>query len=143
MECLRLHPIAPAMTRTVTQDFEFAGVTVPQGRRVIIGTTVPHGLDGCFTDADRFDPERFAPGRMEHRRPGAFAPYGLGTHICAGSGMAEGLIMLNLAAILRTLDLRGDPAYVLREVARPTATPDDRLTLRVNAVRHPAVSLLA
>ncbi|MHA0041397.1 cytochrome P450 [Deinococcus sp. PEB2-63] len=143
MECLRLHPIAPAMTRTVTQDFEFAGYRVPQGRRVIIGTTVAHGLDGCFMDPDRFDPDRFAPVRMEHRRPGAFAPYGLGTHICAGSGMAEGLIMLNLAAILRTLDLRGDPAYVLREVARPTATPDDHLTLRVNAVRHSAVSLLA
>jgi cytochrome P450 len=143
LECLRLHPIAPAMTRTVTQDFELAGYRLPQGRRVIVATTVPHGLDECFTDADRFDPDRFAPGRMEHRRPGAFAPYGLGTHICAGSGMAEGLIMLNLAAILRTLDLRGDPTYVLREVARPTATPDDRLTLRVTGVRHPAVSLLA
>ena len=143
MECLRLHPIAPAMTRTVTQDVEFAGVTVPQGRRVIIATTVPHGLDECFTDAEHFDPDRFAPGRMEHRRPGTFAPYGLGPHICAGSGMAEGLIMLNLAAILRTLDLRGDPTYVLREVTRPTATPDDRLTLRVTGVRHPAVSLLA
>ncbi|ALW88464.1 cytochrome P450 [Deinococcus actinosclerus] len=143
LECLRLHPIAPALTRTVTQDFEFAGYRVPQGRQVIVGTTVPHGLDECFPDAGTFDPGRFAPGRMEHRRPGAFAPFGLGTHICAGSGMAEGLILLNLAAILRTLDLRGDPAYVLREVARPTATPDDRLTLRVAGVRHPAVSLLA
>ncbi|MXV18045.1 cytochrome P450 [Deinococcus xianganensis] len=143
LECLRLHPIAPAMTRTVTQDFDFAGCRVPQGRQVIVGTTVSHGLEACFTDPDTFDPDRFAPGRMEHRRPGAFAPYGLGPHICAGSGMAEGLIMLNLAAILRTLDLRGDPTYVLREVARPTATPDDRLTLRVTGVRHPAVSLLA
>lgn len=143
LECLRMHPIAPAVNRTASQDFEFAGYRIPEGRSVILATTVPHGLDDCFTDANTFDPDRFAPGRMEHRRPGAFAPYGLGPHICAGSGMAEGLIMLNLAAILRTLDLRGDPAYVLREVARPTATPDDRLTLRVTGVRHPAVSLLA
>ncbi|GGL06139.1 cytochrome P450 [Deinococcus radiotolerans] len=143
LECLRLHPIAPAMTRTATQDFTFAGYRIPAGRQVIVGTTVPHGLNECFTDADTFDPNRFGPGRLEHRRPGAFAPFGLGTHICAGSGMAEGLILLNLAAILRTLDLRGDPTYVLREVARPTATPDDRLTLRVAAVRHAAVSLLA
>ncbi|WP_217612408.1 cytochrome P450, partial [Deinococcus sp. GbtcB9] len=79
LESLCLHPIAPAMTRTVAQDSEFAGAPVPQGRRVIIATTVPHGLVECFTDADRFDPDRFAPGGMEHRRPGAFAPYGLGT----------------------------------------------------------------
>ncbi|GGR87220.1 cytochrome P450 [Deinococcus sedimenti] len=143
LECLRLHPIAPALNRTVTQDFEFAGYVVPQGRRVILGTTVPHSLDECYPDAGTFDPDRFAPSRMEHRRPGAFAPFGLGAHVCAGSGMAEGLILLNLAAILRTLDLRGDPSYVLREVARPTVTPDDHLTLSVRAVRHPAVSLLA
>ncbi|UBV41698.1 cytochrome P450 [Deinococcus taeanensis] len=143
LECLRLHPIAPALTRTLTQDVTFAGYTIPAGRQVIIATTVPHGLPDCYPDPAHFDPDRFAPGRMEHRRPGVFAPYGVGTHVCAGSGMAEGLILLNLAAILRTLDLEGDPTYQLREVARPTASPDDRLTLRVRSVRHRAVSLLA
>lgn len=136
METLRLHPIAPALTRTLTQDVTFAGHDLRAGTTVIIGTTVSHGLEW-------FDPDRFTRQRAEHRQPGAYAPFGVGAHTCAGSGMAEGLMMLNAAALLRTLDLSLDPAYRLREVARPTPSPDRRLALRVEGVRHDAVSLLA
>ena len=79
---------------------EFAGHRIPAGTPVIIGTTVPHGLPELFPDPERFDPDRFAPGRAEHRQPGAYGPFGVSTHICAGSGMAEGLIMLAAAAAL-------------------------------------------
>lgn len=103
---------------------------------------MPHGLPELFPDPERFDPDRFAPGRAEHRQPGAYAPFGVSTHICAGSGMAEGLIMLAAAAALRTLDLSLEPGYVLRQVAKPTPSPDNKLHLRVNAVRHSPVFLV-
>ncbi|ADV66949.1 cytochrome P450 [Deinococcus maricopensis] len=143
METLRLHPIAPAITRTANEAFTFAGHTVPAGSQVLIATSVAHGLDQLYPHAATFDPARFEPGRAEHRQPGAYAPFGVGTHTCLGSGLAEGLIMLNAAAVVRTLDLHLDPAYRLREVARPTPSPDARLTLSVRAVRHHPVTLLA
>ncbi|WP_412029177.1 cytochrome P450 [Deinococcus yunweiensis] len=143
METLRLHPIAPALNRTLTTEVSFAGHALPAGTRVIIGTTVPHGLPTLYRNPERFDPGRFAPGRAEHRQPGAYAPFGVGTHVCAGSGMAEGLIMLNLAAALRTLDMTLDASYRLGEVARPTPSPNRHLTLQVRGVRHAPVSLLA
>ncbi|UTA51121.1 cytochrome P450 [Deinococcus radiodurans] len=74
METLRVHPIAPALSRTLTEDVEFAGHRIPAGTPVIIGTTVPHGLPELFPDPEHFDPGRFAPGRAEHRQPGAYAP---------------------------------------------------------------------
>lgn len=143
METMRLHPIAPALTRTITQDVEFQGHTLKEGTTVIIATTVSHGLDTLYRDPEQFDPTRFAAPRNEHRQPGAYAPFGVGTHTCAGSGMAEGLIMLNAAALLHTLELSLPGTYTLKEIARPTPSPDDKLVLKVERVRHAAVSLLA
>ncbi|UTA51120.1 hypothetical protein MSS93_01975 [Deinococcus radiodurans] len=56
--------------------------------------------------------------------------------------MAEGLIMLGAAAALRTLDLSLEPDYVLRQTAKPTPSLDNKLQLRVNAVRHNPVFLV-
>lgn len=141
METLRLHPIAPAITRNLTQDLHYQDYLIPKDTQVIIATTLPHGLHELFPEPERFDPTRFERG--EHRQAGAYAPFGLGAHVCAGSGMAEGLIMLNTAALLYTLELENDPNYVLKQVARPTPSPDKNFKLRVRRVRNPAVQLIA
>lgn len=130
-EVLRVHPIAPALERHLVQDVEFAGHHLPAGTHVIVATTVTHGLPDLFADPDRFDPTRFSTERAEHRTPGAYVPFGAGTHTCAGRGMAEGLITLDAALLLHRLRFSGDPAYVLREVARPTPSPDHRLRIQV------------
>ncbi|MBK8989861.1 MAG: cytochrome P450 [Chloroflexi bacterium] len=48
MEAMRLWSIAPALTRTTTQDITFAGYTIPANTDVIIATTVPHHLATYF-----------------------------------------------------------------------------------------------
>lgn len=136
-EVLRLHPIAPALERHLVCDVDFAGHHLPAGTHVIIATTVTHGLPELFAEPHRFDPERFADGRAEHRNPGAFVPFGVGTHTCAGRGMAEGLLTLDAALLLHSLTLRPDPAYRLRQVARPTPSPDNRFRVDVAHRRRP------
>lgn len=130
-EVLRVHPIAPALERHLLTDVEFAGYHLPAGTHVIVATTVTHGLASVFADPDRFDPERFAPGREEHRLAGGYVPFGVGTHTCAGRGMAEGLLTLDIALLLHRLSFTGDPAYRLRQIARPTPSPDNRFRIRV------------
>ena len=49
----------PALTRTVTNAFDFEGYAIPAGTRVIIGSAVPHRLPDCFPDPERFDIERY------------------------------------------------------------------------------------
>lgn len=130
-EVLRLHPIAPALERHLSEDVEFAGHHLPAGTHVIVATTVTHGLPEVFPDPERFDPERYCDGRAEHKVAGAYVPFGVGAHTCAGRGMAEGLLTLDLALLLRRLRFEGDPSYRLRQLARPTPSPDNRFRINV------------
>lgn len=130
-EVLRVHPIAPALERHLLSDIEFEGHHLPAGTHVIVATTVTHGLPELFADPERFDPTRFSAERAEHRTPGAYVPFGVGAHTCAGRGMAEGLLTLDTALLLHRLQFTGDPAYALRQVARPTPSPDNGLRINV------------
>ena len=138
LETLRLYPIAPALTRTVTNAFDFGGYTIPAGERVIVATTVSHHLSECFPEPARFDIDRYLPERREHRRPGAFAPFGVGPHVCLGAGFAEVAILATMATLVREVDLVLDPpGYRLRIDPVPTPHPDDRFGFRVTARRQP------
>ena len=132
LETLRMYPIAPAIARTVSNTFEFAGYTVPAGEKVIVATTVPHHLERYFPEPERFDIERYGPERQEHRRPGVFAPFGAGPHVCLGAGFAEVAIAATMTTIVREAELALDPAdYVLKISPAPTPSPDDRFRFRV------------
>jgi len=134
-ETLRLYPIAPAMTRTATQDFEFQGYLVQKGDQVVVGTTVPHQLPQFYPNPDRFDIDRYLPDRKENKKPGVFAPFGIGSHTCLGAGFAEILINLNMAVLLTTVDLEMvDPHYNLKVDPIPTPSPDKNFKIRV--IKH-------
>lgn len=136
-ESLRLHPIAPAQSRHVTQDFEFAGHTIPAGSSLLVATTVPHQLAEVFPEPTRFVPERFLPPRNEQRTAGAYSPFGRGPHICLGSNMAEGMLATNLALLVHCLDLALPDGYRLTERFSPTPRPTADLRLRVLGRRAP------
>ena len=141
LETLRMYPIAPAITRTVSNTFEFAGYTIPAGETVIVATTVPHHLPQYFPEPERFDIERYAPERREHRQPGVFVPFGAGPHVCLGAGFAEVAIAATMATIVREVELALDPPdYVLKISPVPTPSPDDRFRFRVARRRCAATS---
>ncbi len=86
----------------------------------------------------RFDVDRFLPGREEHMAPGAYAPYGLGTHTCLGHRWVELQIAVNLLLIAHHVKLEMVPAnYEMGISPFPTAAPRKKLKLRVAEVRNP------
>ena len=105
LEALRMYPIIPGVTRVASNSFEFGGYKVPAGAWVLVGNTVPHHLPEFFPDPDKFDIERYRRVPPEHRRPGVYAPFGLGRHRCLGSSFAELQIMVNLATVVRETEL--------------------------------------
>ena len=109
METLRLHAPVSVTPRTVSNSFEFNGCTVPAGRKVIFSITIPHHLPRYFPDPKRFDIDRFAPPRDEHRQPHVYMPYGIGTHRCLGDRLAEFLMLTSMATILHDVELALDP----------------------------------
>jgi cytochrome P450 len=105
METLRMYPAAPFTVRWVREEFEFEGHRLKGGRPVMIATPVTHFLPDLFPDPQRFDPQRFADPRSEHRQPGAFVPFSTGPHTCIGAGMAEVQIVVTIATLLRSVRL--------------------------------------
>jgi len=129
LETMRLYPVASLFQGTVVQPFVFAGYRVEPGQPISICSVVPHFLPELYPDPTRFDIDRYGAERQEHRRPGAFAPYGLGPHTCLGAGQAEVLIMLTAATLLHSVSLELDPPDAVLTRA------NDRLQVRVLA-RH-------
>ena len=136
LETMRVYPPAPAVPRVVANSFEFGGYAVPAGERVLIGIALPHRMAEYFPDPDRFDVDRYTAERAEHRRPGVYAPFGAGAHSCLGRGLAEALVMLNIAVIVHWTEPALDPpGYTLKLKRTPATQPDRSFRIRVKRRR--------
>ena len=90
-----------------------------------------------FRDPDRFDIDRYLPPREEHRQAGAYAPFGTGTHICAGRRWTELQLVLNVLLIARHLELEMVPKdYKLKLNPFPKLSPAKSFRYRVTGHRH-------
>jgi cytochrome P450 len=84
-ESIRLvTPVQWAMRQTV-RDTELLGHYVPEGTNVIAYPGMNHRLEEFYPDPMKFDPDRFAEPRNEHKKHRyAFSPFGGGAHKCIG-----------------------------------------------------------
>ena len=124
METMRRHSLTPMIQRTVSNSFEFEGYEIPSGARIFLALSLTHNLPEYFPDPQRFDIDRYTRERAEHRQRGAYVPFGLGAHICLGSSLAEVLIALNIATVLReTRPALHPPNYKLKIKWLPVAQP--------------------
>ena len=74
-ESLRLYPPLTSIPRKAARDCHFGGFQIPKGTPVGISPIHTHHLPELWTEPTRFDPERFSPGRAEHKRHAyAFLP---------------------------------------------------------------------
>ena len=132
IETLRMYPIVPALTRTISNSFEFGGYRVPAGAQAMLGTTVSHHLPECFPDPECFDIERHSKSMRQNRQSGAFAPFGVGRHRCIGSGFSGVQIALTMATIVRETELVLDrPERPLKIKLTPAPHPDESLRFRL------------
>jgi cytochrome P450 len=136
LETLRMYPVAPMLPRHVIQPFEFGGFRLEAGEALMMANGVAHFDPQLYQDPKFFDIDRCLAPRNEHRQPGAFAPYGLGAHTCAGAGFAEVEIMVTVATLLRDFELEIAPSdYELRTTFSPSPAPDRNFRIRVAARR--------
>ncbi len=140
METLRLHSIAPAVTRTAAKTFEFAGYQIKEGQQIIIASTASHFLPEVFADPYKFDITRYSEPRKEHRKRGAYAPFGIGTHTCLGAGAAEAQIVLVMATLLHLVCLEWACSPTKLRLLKSEPNPTFGLTFRVRIAerRHKA-----
>ncbi len=116
-EAERLHPPLVMLMRKVVGDFSFRDYTVPVGWLALVSPAVSHRVPEVFACPDRYDPERFAPGRAEDRKARfALITFGGGKHGCLGMTFAYLQIKMIWSLLLRHFELelaeyRCEPNY--------------------------------
>ena len=132
METLRRYPVAGGHRARVARPLTLSGYRLEAGQDVEVAMTVPHFLEEVYPNPMRFDLGRFRPPRNEHRKPGAYAPFGLGDHTCLGAGIAEVQLMVTMATLLSNYTLQCDPPdYQLVIEHHPTPVPGNHFRVQV------------
>jgi len=110
-ESLRLHPPLFVLLRAVMMDFEYKDTLIPAGHWVMNSPYVSHRIASIFADPERWDPDRFGPGREEDRQQFTFISFGGGRHKCMGNAFALLQLKTIFAILLRSFEfeLMGDP----------------------------------
>lgn len=138
-ESMRLHPIGLATPRVAKEGFDFQGCHIAEGEPVLVVMTACHYLPELYAEPYRFDPSRHLAPRHESRRPGAYAPFGYGSHTCLAGRLVDAMIQIVVAALLRHVRLGFDvPGYTLRKRINPFPEPASDLVLRVAGPRAAA-----
>jgi cytochrome P450 len=130
-ETLRLYPVGWLVPRTAARPDTLAGVDIHEGATVLVSPYLLHRLPRWWPEPDRFDPERFAPGRESHP---AYLPFGTGVHQCLGSHFFTVEAQLVVAALLRRYQpaLLGPPQVPVR--AGATLRPRSRVLVTLEPV---------
>jgi cytochrome P450 len=123
-ETLRLYPPAPAISgRVAREDDEICGHPVAKGTEIVIVPWVLHRHRTLWDNPDRFDPERFSPGRSAVRPRFAYLPFGGGPRICIGAALAMAEVSLLLATMAQRYRLRLVPSQDIVLQHRVTLRP--------------------
>ena len=105
-ECLRMVTPLPFNVRQAVRDTEIQGHYIPAGTNINLWPGMNHRLPELWDDPERFDPDRFAAPRSEHKRHRyAFAPFGGGAHKCIGMVFGQLEIKTIMHRILRNYRL--------------------------------------
>jgi len=105
-EALRLNPPLILLIRKAMKDLTVKAqgkkYTVPKGDTVLISPTVGMRVPEAFENPDEFDPDRFGPGREEHKKsPYAYLGFGGGMHSCMGQNFAFVQVKTILSVLFR------------------------------------------
>lgn len=133
-EAERLYPPVYGLVRGVVKDIEYAGYHIPAGWYVDISPMLTHRLPELYTDPDRFDPERFAPGREEDKKhPFGLVGFGSGPHSCLGFEFAQMEMKIVLSTLLRHYDWTVTPDRSSIAPVRQPSKVQDSLRAQVRS----------
>ncbi|OBK15763.1 cytochrome P450 [Mycobacterium asiaticum] len=130
-EAIRLvSPVQWAMRQTV-RDTELLGHFIPKGTNITAFPGVNHRLPELWTDPLKFDPDRFAEPRSEHKRHRyAFTPFGGGAHKCIGMTFGQLEIKTIMHRLLRRYRLElPKPGYQAKWDYRAIPIPMDGMPI--------------
>ncbi|MEL6765665.1 MAG: cytochrome P450 [Pseudomonadota bacterium] len=131
-ETLRLYPPVTFLARMATEACPLGPVHLPKGAMLLVSPWVIQRHEALWENADRFDPDRFAPGREGSLPQGAYLPFGQGARLCVGVAFAMMEAGLIIASMLRRYRIEAVDAARVRPVARLTTRPAREISVRLH-----------
>lgn len=134
LEGVRIASPVRSFTRTVTEDFEIGGVSLPKGARVMMLYACANRDERQFPNADCLEVTRDTTGHLG---------FGTGIHICEGQHLAQ----MEMQALLQAMVSRveaievGEPSLALNNTIYGYGALPVRFTKAANtqAITRPAV----
>lgn len=123
-EAERMYPPIGTAPRGVLEDFVFNDYLIPAGTYVFYAIAATHLIPSIFAEPTRFDPDRFAQPREEHKKvPFSLVGFGGGPRICIGINFAKVEIKVMITHILRRYHLELLPNQEIVQFYRATGMP--------------------
>jgi cytochrome P450 len=115
------------LMRRAREDVELGGVTLPAGSEVAVSQHTLHRDPRWFPGPDRFDPDRWAPGRAADLPAGAYIPFGAGARLCPGHVFAPteiAIVAATIGARRRLVPVPGKKVYAqIKATMQPNRLP--------------------
>ncbi|QGN50762.1 cytochrome P450 [Micromonospora sp. WMMC415] len=135
-ELLRLYPAGWMIPRTAVADDVLGGVRVDAGATVLVSPYVTQRMAMFWPEPDRFDPERFAPGRPRRRYRYSYYPFGGGPHQCLGQYLFLLEAQLIVSTVLSRYHFRSTEPVDLAPRIGASLSPRQRTRLTLRPVEH-------
>jgi cytochrome P450 len=132
-ESMRLYPPAWSFARSIVEDFEVRGYTLPKRSTVIILPYVIHRDARWFPNPDQFDPERFSSANEANFPRYAYLPFGGGPRICIGNSFAMMEAKIILASVVQRYHLHLPPNTPVTPEPLVTLRPKNGMRMRLQA----------
>ncbi|XP_050265013.1 flavonoid 3'-monooxygenase CYP75B137-like [Quercus robur] len=105
-ETLRLHPALPLLVpHCPSETCTVGGYTIPKGSRIFVNVWAIQRDPSIWENPLNFDPERFLNSKWDYSgNDFNYFPFGSGRRMCAGTAMAERMVIYSLATLLHSFD---------------------------------------
>lgn len=120
-ETLRMHPPLIMLMRQTQKDVTIKtengkSFVLPKGDIAVTSPAVAGMLPSVYKNPEKFDPDRYAPPREEHKSvPFAHLGFGAGIHQCMGQQFGYMQVKTILSIILRDYDITLPPSIPFPE----------------------------
>ena len=130
-ESWRLYPPAWGFTRSAVAADVIDGHEIPKNAIVVVSPYVNHRHPRFWTEPQRFDPDRFASGRVIPSF--AYFPFGGGPHMCVGKHLSLFEVKVALTMIVRRFRVRLVPDQAIRPEPGIALRPAPSMMVTVEA----------
>jgi len=135
-ESLRLYPPVWIIRRnTINQDL-IGGYPIPPGTTVTLCSYTLHRHPDFWSEPEKFNPERFLPGKNAGPAVSAYFPFGGGPCSCVGSHFAMMEAQIILGMIFRRYSMELEPGHPVEPEPLVTLRPRHGLRMILKQIEN-------